>query len=94
MNLAEATLAGADFRGATFTRCRGPEAVFEDAGLARAKLLGNNLFEAVFDRADLTAASLAGSNAYGCGFWEGRLDSLDVAGAIVAGTVLAGESPS
>lgn len=75
-------------------RCDLRHAVFEDAGLAGAKLTRNNLFEAVFDRADLTGASLAGSNAYGCGFWESTLDSLDIAGAIVAGTVLAGDHPT
>jgi len=93
-DLPRARFAEAALTGATIDRSDLRHAVFEDAGLAGAKLTRNNLFEAVFDRADLTGASLAGSNAYGCGFWESTLDDLDVAGAIVSGTVLAGVHPT
>ncbi|NBU40784.1 MAG: DUF2169 domain-containing protein [Planctomycetia bacterium] len=87
-DLERARFAEAALTGATIDRCNLRHAVFEDAGLAGAKLTKSNLFEAVFDRADLTGASLAESNAYGSGFWESTLDDLDIAGAIVAGTVL------
>jgi uncharacterized protein YjbI with pentapeptide repeats len=92
--LPRARFAEAALTGATIDRSDLRQAVFEDACLADTRLMKSNLFEAVFDRANLTGASLAGSNAYGCGFWESVVDRLDVAGAIVGGTAIAGESAS
>ena len=85
--LPRARFSEASLAGAGFDRSDLRQAVFEDACLTDARLTKSNLFEAVFDRANLTDASLAESNAYGASFWESTRDGLDVAGAIVAGTV-------
>jgi uncharacterized protein YjbI with pentapeptide repeats len=79
-NLARATFANTDLRGALFASANLTEARFLDADLAGAQLTKANLTRAVFIRVDLTGANLNGAD----------LTNAEMGGALLEGAQLHG----